>query len=119
MPESFTVRLPWPPSVNSYLQPMRNGRGKYITRKGKEFRESVCSDVVTLVPMEGRLTVSLELTPPDRRARDLDNHIKSTLDALECAGVYLDDSQIDELIVRRMPVESPGCCDVTITQHKE
>lgn len=51
-----------------------------------------------------RLRVELLVTPPDKRLRDLDNLLKATLDAMQKAAVYDDDSQIDELIVRRQPV---------------
>jgi len=49
----------------------------------------------------------MDAFPPDRRRRDLDNLQKSTLDALEHAGLYEDDSQIDLLIARRCEV-APG-----------
>jgi crossover junction endodeoxyribonuclease RusA len=51
-----------------------------------------------------RLRVELSVTPPDNRRRDLDNLLKATLDAMQIAGVYYDDSQIDELLVIRRPV---------------
>lgn len=39
--------------------------------------------------------------PPDRRRRDLDNILKATLDALQYAGVFEDDSQVDALAILR------------------
>jgi crossover junction endodeoxyribonuclease RusA len=48
-----------------------------------------------------RLSVSILAYPPDRRKRDLDNVLKSLLDALMHAGVYSDDSQIDKLTISR------------------
>jgi crossover junction endodeoxyribonuclease RusA len=44
----------------------------------------------------------MDAFPPDRRQRDLDNLQKPALDAMEHAGVYQDDSQIDLLLTRRM-----------------
>ncbi|MEY4713325.1 MAG: hypothetical protein RIS88_2775 [Pseudomonadota bacterium] len=39
---------------------------------------------------------------PDRRRRDLDNTLKATQDAMTHAGIWDDDSQIDDLrIVRK------------------
>lgn len=67
-------------------------------------------------PFEGRLKVCIELTAPNRRKFDIDNRIKACLDALQETGLFVDDEQIDELIVKRLHVEPPGCCDVTITE---
>lgn len=52
-------------------------------------------------PLEGRLTVCLNAYPPDQRKRDLDNLLKQTLDALQHAGIFKDDAQIDEILIRR------------------
>lgn len=120
---TYTYRLPWPPSMNTYWR--RGPHVTYLTAKAKEFRHFVFSEVVEqnardrhtpFIKLEGRLAVLIELTAPDKRKRDLDNHVKAVLDALEHAGVYENDSQIDELRVKRLHVESPGCCDVTITE---
>ncbi|NBW22487.1 MAG: RusA family crossover junction endodeoxyribonuclease, partial [Caulobacteraceae bacterium] len=40
----------------------------------------------------GSVRVVIEAFPPDRRKRDLDNILKSLLDALTHAGVWEDDS---------------------------
>jgi len=47
-----------------------------------------------------RLTVLLIANPPDRRRRDLDNLAKAVLDGMN-GVLYDDDSQIDNLIIRR------------------
>ena len=65
--------------------------------------------------LAGRLAVSMVACPPDRRARDLDNVLKATLDALTHAGVWLDDSQIDLLSVERAQVVKGGELRVTIS----
>ena len=58
--------------------------------------------------MLGRLYVTITAYQPDNRRRDLDNLPKAILDALQHAGVYEDDSQIDELrIGRGLDKESP------------
>lgn len=62
-----------------------------------------------------RLRVELSVTPPDNRRRDLDNLLKAVLDGLGFAGVYDDDSQIDELLVIRRPVrKGEGGLDVSV-----
>jgi crossover junction endodeoxyribonuclease RusA len=58
----------------------------------------------------------MDAFPPDRRRRDLDNLAKPTLDALEHAGVYEDDSQIDLLIIRRQDVVHGGRLEVSVTE---
>lgn len=118
-----TYRLPWPPSVNCYIR--RGNNRSYMTKRGKAFRDEVVNEVaerdssVWKTPrskLNGRLAVHIELTLPDRRKRDIDNHIKACLDALQHAGVFHDDEQIDDLRVTRLHVEPPGACDVTITE---
>lgn len=48
-----------------------------------------------------RLSMLIDAYPPDKRRRDLDNIFKSCLDSLQHAGVYPDDSQIDDLRITR------------------
>ena len=55
-------------------------------------------------------------TPPDLRRRDLDNLLKPTLDALQHAGVYEDDSQVDLLMTRRGGVVPGGRLAVRMTE---
>jgi len=63
---------------------------------------------------EDRLSVFIEAFPPDKRKRDLDNVLKSLLDALQHAGVYADDCQIDRLsIIRKSPLN--GIVKIEIT----
>ena len=41
--------------------------------------------------------MNIQLFPPDRRRRDIDNVLKPLLDALEHGKAYIDDSQIKKL----------------------
>lgn len=101
----LTVTLPWPPTVNTYY---RNLNGKtLISEKGRGYRKAVADQVLIQRAAKGyagRLGVLIEAYPPDKRARDLDNILKSLLDALTKSGVWADDSQIDDLQVKRMTV---------------
>jgi crossover junction endodeoxyribonuclease RusA len=45
---------------------------------------------------------------------DIDNRVKAALDALTHAGVYDDDSQIDELFVARGDIVKGGRCQVMV-----
>jgi crossover junction endodeoxyribonuclease RusA len=49
--------------------------------------------------LPGRLGLWLELYPPDRRVRDIDNPLKALLDALRAAGMFADDRQIKRLLI--------------------
>lgn len=112
---SYTYRLPWPPSVNNYIK--RGNNRSYMTKQGKAFRDAVHQGIDEERPLlSSRLAVHIELTPPDKRKRDIDNHVKAVLDSLQLAAVYADDSQIDKLIVERKHVEAPGAADVTVTE---
>jgi len=101
----LTVTLPWPPTVNTYY---RNLNGKtLISAKGREYRQAVADQVLIQragKAYAGRLGVLVEAYPPDKRSRDLDNILKSLLDSLTKAGVWADDSQIDDLQVVRKTV---------------
>lgn len=116
----YRYKLTFPPSINHYWRSfVPRGRTRAITiisQTGREYRDAVC-DLIHSAPMlTGRLAVCVELTPPNRMRRDIDNFCKVALDCLTHAGVWKDDEQIDELIVRRLAVEPPGCCDVTIVE---
>lgn len=115
------LSLPWPPTVNAYY---RRHQGRVlISREGRAYRERVAKEVVVQkVPRfraDARLALTIEAHPPDRRNRDLDNLNKALLDSLEHTGVFPDDAQIDDLRVRRMPVEKPGRIRVTIRSSED
>lgn len=91
---SQQFELPYPPSVNHYWR--RVGPKTLISREGRRFRQRVLADLASraVQRMEGPLVVEVEVYPPDHRRRDLDNCLKSLLDALQHGGAYADDSQI-------------------------
>ena len=97
------LTLPWPPSINHYWRHV--GRRVLISREGRTFRRNVCALLggggPRKPPADGRIALCMDAFPPDRRRRDLDNIAKPVLDALEHAGIYLDDGQIDLLLTRR------------------
>ena len=108
----MVMTLPYPPSVNHYW---RHFRGRtLISREGRTFRKNVCALLAPggggprKPPSGGRIALAMDAFPPDRRRRDLDNIQKPALDALEHAGIYEDDSQIDLLVTRRCKVVPEG-----------
>jgi crossover junction endodeoxyribonuclease RusA len=109
--------LPYPPSVNHYWGV--SGKQRFIGKKGKEFRQAVAEACLDLEvkTMEGNVSVFVALWPPDKRTRDIDNTIKPLLDAMEHAGVYENDCQINQLhVVRKDPIKG-GACAVVITAN--
>ena len=115
----MTFELSLPPSVNHYYR--RVGPRTLISREGRAFRRTVCSilSAAAARPVTGSLAVSIDVYPPDRRRRDLDNVMKALLDALEHGGAYHDDSQIDDLHIRRRGVVPGGKVVVWITPAHE
>ena len=90
-----------------------------ISERGRKFLKEVKLTVGAVTAQVGRLRVEIEVYPPDRRKRDIDNVCKATLDALAKAGVYQDDSQIDVLLVTRMGIVSGGCLEVKVEKVKQ
>jgi crossover junction endodeoxyribonuclease RusA len=122
--EAVTLRLPWPPSVNHYWRSIPVGRRcrVVISRDGRAYRRAVNVAFAAARPsgwtgpLEGRLSARVNLHPPTRRAIDIDNRMKALLDAMEHAGVYRDDSQIDHLEIVRADVTKTGAATVEITE---
>lgn len=106
--------LPYPPSVNHYW---RHVGGKVlVSREGQRYRSTVRSLLAGTRPLEGRLAVEVTLFPPDRRRRDVDNPLKALIDAVGKGGAYVDDSQIDDLRVRRGDVVDGGMTRIEIRE---
>jgi len=101
--EMLEIVLPWPPSINHYF-----GYGEnrvYLKAKGKEYRKAVLNQINAQLDSMETITkpvkVRVEAWMPDKRKRDLDNLCKALLDAITHAGVWEDDSQIDDLRIYR------------------
>ncbi len=99
---TFSCILPWPPSVNTYYTIAR-GR-KILSKKGRQFKADCAFYIKSRRPptMTGPLEVLIDVTVPDKRKRDLDNLLKPILDVLGQYGVYEDDSQIEDLRIRKI-----------------
>ena len=116
--KGLVVELPYPPSVNHLWR--RAGKRTVISREGRVFRRDAVARLAALgvgpprFPMRGRLRVRIEAFPPDRRRRDLDNLQKALFDALQHAGAYADDGQIDRIEIERGPVTPGGLVRVAI-----
>jgi crossover junction endodeoxyribonuclease RusA len=110
----ITLRLPLAPSINHYYG--QHGVRKYIKKAGLEYRKQVAEIVAEAghKMLEGRIVMYVSIYPANRIRQDLDNRLKALQDALTHAGVWLDDSQIDELHLIRRDVMKGGQIDVLI-----
>jgi len=98
---SVEFQLPYPPSINHYWR--RVGLRTLISSEGRAFRKTVCSILAAAgaKPIDGPLEIAIQVCPPDRRRRDIDNVQKALLDALEQGGAYHDDCQIVKLSIEK------------------
>ena len=105
----LTFELPFPPSINRYYRHVHGFR-TLISREGRAYRLAVCAILrrAGVQPLEGPLAVGIDLYPPDRRVRDVDNAQKSLLDAMQHGGAFLNDSQIKKLLTIMRPQVVPG-----------
>ena len=122
----FSVQLPFPPSSNTYYRAISRGGfcQNIISKKGRKYKEDVENHfnylnhhdmMLSEMPIANtaRLIVSINLHPPDKRRRDLDNYLKALLDS--CTGfIWKDDEQIDRLILERKEVVKGGMVEMTI-----
>jgi Holliday junction resolvase RusA-like endonuclease len=108
----WQCKLPLPPSANGCfreLSPLRRAaianamraKGKRgmppmrcMTKQYRHWRKVAELMIAGTRPHRFTRTVRIELafTPPDRRRRDPDNHVKPTIDALVAGRVLVDDS---------------------------
>ncbi len=93
--------FPWPPSINSlYCQGRTHGQ-KFMTKTGKAYKQKIIELHANddMNPVTVPIKVRIELFPPDRRTRDIDNYIKPILDGLKFLEIIEDDSLINTLLV--------------------
>lgn len=108
------LSLPYPPSANN-LHSVFKGR-KILSAAGRAYYDEVTLTVGAQLKVQGakrfdaadRLTYTLTVFPPDRRRRDLSNVVKAFEDSLTKAGIWADDSQVDDYRVRRSAVFKGG-----------
>lgn len=92
----------WPPSTNNIW---RYDRGVvHLSPAARAFRKAVAGEILAKKALPARmlasdLAVTLRLFPPNNHRRDIDNPLKSVLDAMTAAGLWWDDSRIKRLVV--------------------
>lgn len=114
------ITLPYPPSVNHYYNNFRGRR--IISDRGRSYRQNVIevfNAKKCLGNLDGDLSMTIRVHPPDRRRRDLDNILKAVLDSLQHAGAYEDDSQIHRLLVIKDEVIKNGKLEIEIKEMRQ
>jgi len=117
--ENVRLELPIPPLVNHYWRHITiNGTPRtLISARGRDFRKNVVQivgDEKKALKIDSRVKVNVVVCPPDRRKRDIDGYLKSLLDSLTHAGVWLDDEQVDSIYITRGEVVKGGKAVVEI-----
>jgi Holliday junction resolvase RusA-like endonuclease len=105
-PRESTLVLPWSLVLSDNA---RHGLVRDRIRLTARYRKALDA-ATTLIRQQWRrdpITVRVELLvvlhPPDKRRRDIGNTAKLICDSLQHGGAFLDDAQIDRLIVERAP----------------
>jgi crossover junction endodeoxyribonuclease RusA len=110
--------LPFPPSINSFYSKTKNG--VFISKVGREYQTCGIGLIREQLPaferLEGKLRMVVVLYPSDKRIRDLDNYMKPLLDTITKAGIWQDDSLVDQLFIYRGSIVKPGSVFVRICE---
>lgn len=96
------ITLPWPPTANTIWRHV--GQKVLLSAEGREYRKQVALTIAAsrCLPFgDARLEVVIFLKAPDRRRYDIDNRNKAALDAMQAAGLFNNDAQIDKLTTVR------------------
>lgn len=99
------ITYPWPPTTNNAYTNVKNRRVK--SRIAREYTQ-LATQITQLkhpkppfTPTD-RLTITIDLHPPDARKFDIANREKVLIDAI-APILGFNDSQIDKLIITRQP----------------
>ena len=119
MSETRTLTMPWPPSVNRIWRAF--GGRIILSLLARNYAKAAAKALPTgriQAPLTGRLLVWLTMHPPAKmakgRAWDIANREKCLCDAMTKQRVWLDDSQIDAMVILRGVPCDTGRVDVTI-----
>jgi crossover junction endodeoxyribonuclease RusA len=115
----ITFAFPMPPTLNHYYG--RKGNHSFIKADGKKFRAAVAEIVAAAghPTITKRCAVFVAVYPKNRARQDIMNREKALSDAMTHAGVWEDDSLIDEYIIVRRPPIPGGMVRVVVTEIEE
>lgn len=112
------ITLPWPPSLNRIYRAA--GKGIKLAEVARDYKKAASAALpVGRVPppLTGRLMVWMVLHPPLKLAGsrwDIANREKLMIDCLTEQRVWLDDSQIDAMVILRGTPAGAGRVELTI-----
>ena len=89
----------FPPSTNNLWMPVK-GKGLVKTKEYRAWQDAnawIIRQQIGMEKIEGQFEIHLVFERPDRRKRDLDNLIKSSLDCIVNARVVNDDHLCQKL----------------------
>ena len=105
--ETVRITTPFPPTLNHNVA--RNGKRYFRDKNYDAFIELVGYEWRRVQPrkwdVNRRFAISIQLFYDSKRRYDVDNRVKPILDALTKAGVWQDDSQVDDVRVTRCGID--------------
>jgi len=118
--KTYDFTLPWAPSINGYRAVARNRL--ITTKRGREYKARAFAELdlqgLTHEELDCRISLSLVLNPPTLAKYDADNYCKAILDALTDAGFWLDDEQVDRLLITKGEKVKGGRVDVMVACYE-
>lgn len=120
---SLVLSLPWPPSVNRIWRALL-GR-VVLSEAARKYGIKLANALPTGPvgePMRGRLAVTMLMCPPmslKNRAHDIANREKVLCDGLTKQRIWLDDSQIDMMLIARGASCDEGRVEMLIQEIPE
>ena len=111
----YSLILPLGPSDNNYYKRNRDGSVR-VSDAGQAFRREVWLAVkqAKMPKLKGRLAMVVRVCPRDKRKIDINNRLKALGDALQAAGAFEDDEQLDDSRALRGAIVSGGRLEVML-----
>lgn len=115
-----TLRLPWPPSLNRIWRAVNNR--VILSDAARRYAAAAANALPAgrVEPLRGRLTVTLQMCPPastGAKRWDIANREKLLCDTLTKQRVWLDDEQIDTMLIVRGDSSEHGHVDILIQEY--
>ena len=101
----MTINIPFPYATGNHYKSFNfKSKRVFVTKKAQAYRLAVKSCLVALRFAQSDMFVNhvkvvMNIYPPDKRKRDIDNVAKVVWDALTLAGLWKDDKLIKDLHV--------------------
>lgn len=114
------LRLPWPPSLNRIWRAVNNR--VILSSVARAYATAAANALPAgrVDPLRGRLVVTMALSAPAKmgaKAWDIANREKLMIDTLTKQRIWLDDSQIDTMVITRAEPSEAGHVDILIQEY--